>query len=336
MNYGPYRDRSRIFGATMGRYILRRILQAIPILFLLSIVMFGLIRLLPGGPDAVFLNPNLDEQGQANLRASFGLNDPLPIQYLKWLKNALTGNFGSSFATSQSVSTVLKDHFPLTLELFATALVVALIISIVVGTLSATRQGTITDYILTALSYVGIAMPIFVLGLFLQGIFGVSLHWLPTSGTATLGVSYNWFNGAWDHLLHLLLPMTALAITFLARWSRYMRTSMIDVIKQDYMRTGRAKGVVPVPLLFRHALRNAIIPLITVVAIDFGAVAGGATITEGVFSWPGMGQLFLSSLDKRDYPVLLATLLLSSIFVIVANLVADVLYAVTDPRIRYA
>jgi len=322
--------------AFMGRYILRRLIQAIPLLFLISIAMFALIHALPGGPEAVLFNPRLSAAGRAALRARFGLDDPLPIQYLKWITSALQGNFGYSFATNEAVSSILARRFPATLELFSIALVEALIIAVAVGVISALRQYTLTDYVLTTLAYFGIAMPIFIFGLFAQDIFGIWLHWLPTSGTTTFGVTFNAFNAAWDHIDHLILPTSVLAITFIATWSRYMRASMIEVKRQDYIRTARAKGVSSSSLIFRHALRNAVIPLITVVAIDFGAVAGGATITEGVFAWPGMGQLFLQSLDSRDYPVLLSILLLSAIFVVAFNLIADILYGVMDPRIHYS
>lgn len=319
----------------MGRYVIRRILQAIPLLFLVSIFMFILIHLLPGGPEQVIFNPHLSPAGRAALRARFGLDDPVPIQYLKWLGNALTGNFGFSFGTNLPVSQVLAERFPKTLELFSLALLLALVVAILLGVISALRQGTATDYTLTSLSYFGIAMPIFVFGLFMQDIFGVALHWLPTSGTQTLGYTLDPFNSFIDQLEHIILPMLVLALSFIAGWSRYMRSSMIEVVKQDYMRTARAKGVGTASLMIRHALRNAVIPLITIVALDFGAVAGGAAITEGIFAWPGMGRLFFDSLEIRDYPVLLAILLLSAFFVIAFNLIADILYAVMDPRIRY-
>lgn len=320
----------------MGRYILRRTIQAIPLLLLISIAMFGLIHALPGGPEAVLFNPRLSAAGRAALRARFGLDDPLPIQYLKWITSALQGNFGFSFATNEAVSSILNRRFPATLELFSIGFVEALIIAVGVGVISAVRQYTATDYILTTLAYFGIAMPIFIFGLFAQDIFGIWLKWLPTSGTTTYGVTFDAFNAAWDHFNHLILPTSVLAITFIASWSRYMRASMIEVKKQDYLRTARAKGVSPSSLIFRHAMRNAVIPLITVVAIDAGAIAGGAAITESVFAWPGMGQLFIQSLDSRDYPVLLAMLLLSAVFVVGFNLIADILYGVMDPRIRYS
>ena len=320
----------------MGRYIIRRILQAIPLLLFVSIAMFALIHLLPGGPVGVFLSPHLGVAGREALNKRFGLDQPLPIQYIKWITNAFTGDFGFSFTTNQPVTDVLSEHFPPTLELFSTSLVIALIVAILIGTISAVRQGTTTDYTLTTLAYFGFSMPVFVIGLLSQGVFGVWLHVLPTSGIATAGVTYDPFNAFWDFLNHLLLPMLVLAITFLSEWSRYMRSSMIEVRKQDYIRTARAKGLSMPTVLVQHALRNALIPLITIVAIDFGAIAGGAAITESVFSWPGMGGLFIGSLGNRDYPVLLAMLVLGAVFVIAANLIADILYALMDPRIRYS
>lgn len=320
----------------MGRYIIRRLLQAILLLFLLSLGMFLLLHLLPGGPVGVLFNPRQSGAVKAAITKAFGLDQPLIVQYFRWLGSAITGNFGYSFADYQPVLQIIGQRFPATLELFSYALGFALILAITIGVISAVRQGSITDYSLTSLSYFGISMPIFLFGLFAQYVFGVWLHWLPTSGTQTYGYTFDTFGQYLDHVSHLLLPMLVLSLAFIAGWSRYIRSSMIGVIKQDYMRTARAKGVGPVSLLVRHALRNAVIPLITVVALDFGQVAGGAAITEGIFSWPGMGSLFLASLDARDYPVLLAMLLLGAVFVVMFNLLADILYAVVDPRIRYS
>ena len=320
----------------MGRYIIRRILQAIPLLFFLTIGMFILIHLLPGGPEAVLFNPHMTAEARAALRTRMGLDDPGYIQYFKWLSQALTFNFGFSFNTNEAVSTIIARRFPPTLLLFGSALTLALVIAIPLGVISAVRQGTMTDYSLTVLAYFGIAMPVFLLGLLAQDIFGVWLQWLPTSGTARLGFAMTPVEYFVDQLKHLILPMSVLAVSFIAGWSRYMRSSMIEVVKQDYMRTARAKGVGTTSLLMRHAFRNAVIPLITIVALDFGAVAGGATITEGIFAWPGMGLLFIDSLDRRDYPVLIAMLMIGALFVIAFNLIADILYAVMDPRIRYS
>ncbi len=320
----------------MGRYVIRRLLQAIPLLLLTTIFMFALIHLMPGGPDQVIFNPRLSAAVRAAMRLRFGLDDSIPIQYLKWLKNALTGDFGFSFATNQPVLQILQVRLPATLELFVAALSFALVVAILLGVIAGVRQGSFLDYILTTVSYFGISMPIFLFALAAQFIFGVLLHWLPTSGMQTLGYNLSPFDAFIDGFQHLILPMMVLSITFIAAWSRYLRSTMIDVVKQDYMRTARAKGVSTTGILFRHALRNALIPLVTVVALDFGAVAGGATITEGIFAWPGMGLLFFQSLSARDYPVLLAMLTLSAFFVIAFNLIADILYAVLDPRIRYS
>jgi peptide/nickel transport system permease protein len=320
----------------MGRYILRRLLQAIPILFLLTIFMFTLIHLMPGGPTAVLFNPHMTPAARQEMAVRFGLTDPFPIQYVKWLGQFLTGNFGFSYADNVPVSYLLGQRFPATLQLFIPAFLLALVLAIVLGVISAVRQSSVTDYTLTSISYFGIAMPAFVLGLGLQWIFGVWLKVLPTSGMQTLGYTFTPAGAVLDHLQHLIMPMLTLAALSIAGWSRYMRSSTIEVIKQDYMRTARAKGVGSVAILFRHALRNSVIPLITVVALDFGAIAGGATITEGVFAWPGMGSLFFQSLEVRDYPVLLAILSIGGALVIFFNLVADILYGVMDPRIRYA
>jgi peptide/nickel transport system permease protein len=320
----------------MGRYILRRVLQAIPLLLLLTVFMFTLIHLLPGGPEQVLFNPRLTVAAKAAMRARFGLNDPVPIQYFKWLGQTLTGNFGFSFADNLPVSYLIGQRFPATLQLFIPAFALALVLALLLGVISAVRQGTVIDYTFTTISYFGIAMPAFLLGLALQFVFGVWLKVLPTSGTQSFGSTLTPLGALLDHLQHLILPVLTLAALSIAGWSRYMRSSTIEVVKQDYMRTARAKGVGPVAVLFRHALRNAVIPLITVVAIDFGAVAGGATITEGVFAWPGMGGLFFSSLETRDYPVLLAILIIGGSLVVLFNLVADILYGVMDPRIRYS
>lgn len=320
----------------MGRYIIRRILQAIPLLLLVSIFMFSLIHLMPGGPEQVLFNPHISAAAREQMRVRFGLNDPVPIQYLKWLRNSLSGDFGFSFATNLPVTTLLGQRFPATLELFGSALLFALIFAILLGVIAGVRQGSPTDYVLTTVSYFGISMPVFLFALFGQYIFGVALHWLPTSGTNTVGYNLAPFDAFIDALQHLLLPMMVLSILFIAAWSRYLRSTMIDVVKQDYMRTARAKGVSSLGVLVRHAMRNALIPLVTVVALDFGGIAGGAVITETIFSWPGMGQLFYSSLQARDYPVLLAMLTLSAFFVIAFNLIADILYGVLDPRIRYS
>lgn len=320
----------------MGRYIIRRLLQAIPLLIMVSIVVFTLIHLIPGGAEAVFLNPKLTGAARQAIRHNLGLDQPVYVQYLLWIKGAVTGNFGHSFVDGQTVISDVGARVGPTVELFGSALLFALILAIPLGVTSAVRQYSIVDYTITFFSYFGISMPIFFFAIIMQEIFAAKLGWLPDFGRSSDAVFASPFDYFLDGLLHLILPMLVLSLAFMAGWSRYMRASMLEVKRQDYMRTARSKGLGPVAILARHGLRNALIPVLTVVAIDFGAIAGGAAVTETIFAWPGLGSFFIESLTGRDYPVLMAMLLMSAVMVILFNLLADVLYGVLDPRIRYS
>lgn len=317
--------------------MIRRLLQAVLLLFILSIGLFLLIHAIPGGPERVFLAPHETAAERQAIIHNFGLDQPLYVQYLRWIGGALHGDFGTSFVDYQSVSSDIGSRLPATLELFVASLGFALIVAILGGVISAVRQYSITDYTITTLSYFGISMPIFWFALILQNIFGVNLHMLPVFGQNSYNTSgFSAFDYFDDYLVHLILPMICLSLLFIAGWSRYLRSSMLDTVKQDYIRTARAKGLSFTRIFFRHALRNALIPFVTVVAIDFGGIASGAVITETVFAWPGIGYLFYGALTDRDYPILLAMLLLAAASVITFNLVADILYGVIDPRIRYS
>jgi peptide/nickel transport system permease protein len=328
------------------RYVIRRLLQAVLLLFILSIVMFLLIHAIPGGPERVFQAPRMTAAELEALREKYGLNQPLYVQYWKWLTGILHGDLGISISDNQPVASDIFSRFPATIELFVAALSFALIVATLFGVIAAVRQYSVTDYLLTTFSYFGISMPIFWFGFVLQEIFGVALlpffyntfgfRWpifgrivLDTSGLTPLQI-------LGSYAIHLVLPMIVLSLLFIAGWSRYLRSSMLDTVKQDYIRTARAKGLSARAVFFRHALRNALIPFVTVVAIDFGGIASGAVITETVFAWPGVGLLFIDSLNDRNYPVLLAMLLIGATSVILFNLIADVLYGVIDPRIRYS
>jgi peptide/nickel transport system permease protein len=320
----------------MGRYIIRRLLQAIPLLLMVSIVVFTLIHLIPGGAEAVYLNPKLTGAARQAIRHNLGLDQPVYVQYLLWIKGAVTGNFGNSFVDGQTVISDVGARVGPTIELFGSALLFALILAIPLGVTSAVRQYSIVDYTITFFSYFGISMPIFFFAIIMQEIFAAKLGWLPDFGRSSDAVYASPFDYFLDYLLHLILPMFVLSLAFMAGWSRYMRASMLEVKRQDYMRTARSKGLGPVAILARHGLRNALIPVLTVVALDFGAIAGGAAVTETIFAWPGLGSFFIQSLTGRDYPVLMAMLLMSAVVVIFFNLLADVLYGVLDPRIRYS
>lgn len=329
----------------MGRYIVRRLVQAALMLFLLSIALFLLLHLIPGGPEQVLFSPRLGTAARAALAHKYGLDKPLPLQYLFYMQHLFQGDL-ASFNTNRPVLVEIGSRLPYTLQLFALSLCVAVIVALVLGVVSAVRQYSVTDYAATIFAYFGIAMPIFFFALVLQEVFGVLLrpffvntlgfNW-PIFGVSSIdATSYPPLQFIGDRLMHLLLPTLALSFLFVAGWSRYLRSSMLDTVKQDYIRTARAKGLSWRSVFFRHALRNALIPFITVVAIDFAGFAGGAVITETVFALPGIGKLFYDSLGARDYPVLLTLLLFAAAVVIVLNLIADVLYAVLDPRISYS
>jgi peptide/nickel transport system permease protein len=321
----------------MRRFIIRRLLQSAMLLVLLSIFMFLLIHAIPGGPERAYFSPRQTPTDRANIIKELGLDQPLPIQYIKWATAALRGDFGRSYDSNLPVITDISSRIPNTVLLFLVALSFALIMAILLGVFSAVRQYSLADYIITVFAYFGIAMPVFFLAEVLQVVFGVQLHLLPVFGRSNPdfdGVSG--FPAFWDLVQHLFLPALVLSLLFIAAWSRYLRAGMLDVLKQDYIRTAKAKGLSSRVVFFRHALRNALIPLITVVTLAFGGIFGGAFITETIFAWPGLGQRFIEALDGRDYPIMLALLMLASTGVIIFNLVADVLYAVADPRIRYS
>jgi peptide/nickel transport system permease protein len=253
------------------------------------------------------------------------------VQYGKWVTNILSGNLGFSFSSRISVSTILSQRIGPTLILMFLSLVVAYVFAIPMGILSAKKQNTPIDYAVTGLSFTGISLPSFFLGLGLIYIFAVKLKWLPTGGTKQLGVD----GGISDYIRHLILPTIVLASQFAANMIRYARSSMIDVYNENYIRTATAKGLKSMQILKRHGIRNAMIPIITVIGADIPKVVGGAIVTEQIFQWPGIGSLMVSSINSRDYPVLMAITMLSAVAVLFANILVDIMYAVVDPRIKF-
>jgi peptide/nickel transport system permease protein len=323
----------------MRRYIIRRVLQAILMLLIMSLFFFTLLHLIPGGPAASIgaTNPRITPQERHDIEVRLGLDKPLPIQYINWLLASLHGDFGFSYSNARPVSLVIGERIPVTLQLFIPALSFALIVAIVLGVIAAVRQYSIADYLITIGAYAGISMPVFWFALILQEFFGVHLGALPVCCLASFDTTgFTPLELLQDRVVHLILPVLVLSLQFIAAWSRYQRSSMLDVIKQDYVRTARAKGLSSASVFFRHALRNALIPLVTVVALGLGGIFGGAVITETVFAIPGLGHLFLDALGLPDYPILLAYLVLGAGAVITFNLIADLLYGVVDPRIRYS
>jgi peptide/nickel transport system permease protein len=295
--------------------------------------MFALIQSAPGGPEAMFLESGrfIDPTLIESYRQRLGLDQPVYIQYFKWLGAALTGDFGLSFSTSRPVSQMIVERLPATLELMLTAFTFAALIAIPLGVFSAVRQYSLLDFIGTGFSFLGIAMPVFWFGLILQLIFSVQLGILPTSGRITVG------NASFiDQVRHLILPGIVLSLLYVAGWSRYMRSSMLSVIRREFMLTARGKGVRERDIVWYHGLKNALIPVISVMALDLAGLFSGAVITETVFAWPGIGRLFIQSVYARDYPLVMGILMMGSFMVVFFNLIADIVYARLDPRITYS
>ena len=344
----------------MSRYIIRRLLQAIPMLFLISIVLFTLVNIAPGDPVAALSGRRPRPQVREKLRRQFGLDQPLPVQYVVWLigndwmridadgdgiaesygsrRGILRGDFGFSFQTRQPVLEEIADRLLNTVYLMVATLVVVVILAIPVGIISAVKQYSSFDIAVTTFSFIGQAIPEFWLGLILILVFYAWLNnpftgqpLLPSGGMQTLGAGFS----VWDRVKHLILPVTMGMVGWVAWYSRFLRSSMLDVLHMDYIRTARAKGLSERMVMFRHALKNAAIPLVTMFALDLPYIFAGSLYVELLFSWPGMGRLYYQAAQRRDYPVLMAILIIGSGVMIFANLLADIAYAYLDPRVRY-
>ncbi len=345
----------------MGRYILRRLLQAIPMLFILSLVLFVLVNIAPGGPLAGHgrtRRPNPEKREQ--LKRQFGLDKPLPVQYIVWLvgndwmkvdvdgdgiaesygtrKGILRGDFGFSFRSRKPVLDEIKERVGNTIYLMTVTLIVVAIVAIPVGVISAIKQYSFFDISVTTLSFMGQAIPEFWLGMILIIVFYVWLQnpvtgepLLPAGGMKSLDAGFS----LGDRIQHLILPVTMGAVGWVAWYSRFLRSGMLDVIHQDYIRTARAKGLSERMVMFRHALKNALIPLVTILALDIPYIFAGSLYVELIFSWPGMGRLYYQAATGRDYPLLMAILIITASFTVIANLMADIAYGYLDPRIRF-
>ena len=315
----------------MFQYIVKRLLQAIPLLIGVSIIGFAMMHLAPGGPLAVYtLNPTITAQNIEQIKHIFGLDQPIYIQYLKWAYGMFTGNWGYTFFGGRPVFTVIMERVPATLLLMGSGMSLAVIIGMLIGILGAVRRYSIFDYLATTGAMVALSFPTFWFGLMTIFIFALKLGWLPSGGMSTLGGE----GGVLDLLTHLILPAVVLALALVAIWSRYTRSSFLEVINQDYIRTAKSKGLSNRRVLFRHAFPNALAPLIALAGIQLPWLFSGALVTESIFGWPGMGLLFIDALSSKEYPVLMGMVMITAIAVIIGNLIADVINAMIDSRIR--
>ncbi|RUT31256.1 ABC transporter permease [Arsenicitalea aurantiaca] len=314
----------------MTGYILRRLGESIALILVITIFTFALISSAPGGPS-ILLDPNMSPEDTARLRTLYGFDRPVYEQYLLWLWQVLQGNLGFSFGVGRPVSELIASALPATLLLSGAALLVAAIIAIPLGILAAVKRNSWIDQTLTTVSFFGLSLPVFWYGLMLIILFAVILRWLPAGGMFTPGQ-----NSIGNLLLHLILPVVALSTSIMAELVRYTRSAMIGVLRQDYVRTARAKGVAEPVVITRHAFRTAMIPVVTLLGMLIPRLVGGAAVTESVFSWPGMGRLAVSAAFNQDYPTIMGITLVISVVVVVSNLIVDLLYAKLDPRVSYS
>jgi peptide/nickel transport system permease protein len=314
----------------MSEYLIRRVLTSVLVLFLVSLVSFGVMHAAPGGPVGMLIKPNQSPKIAEQQIKNLGLDKPVYVQYWKWLTRLVQGDFGNTFKANRPVTDMMLPALKNTLILMTTAWLLALAIAIPWGIYNSTRQYGFSDNLSAVVGYAGMAMPSFWFGIILQMVFALKLDWLPLSNMYTMG-NEGQFG---DLVLHMVLPVTVLVIINIAGYVKYARSSMLEVLHQDYVRTARAKGVSENKVVFKHALRNALIPIVTILGLDLPFIVVGAALTERVFNWPGMGYLFVDMANAREYNAIMAITLVTATIVIVGNLVADILYAIIDPRVR--
>ena len=316
----------------MGRYIIRRLLIAIPIIVAITLIVFSLQQLSPGDPLNAYLPPDfpLPEAQKEAMRHQLGLDRPFFTRYGYWLKETLQGNLGTSIRTHESVVDSIRNRAGATLLLMGTALVIGTALGVLFGVVAAVRQYSILDGVLTVFAFLGISVPVYLTGLLALYLFALRLGWFPAGGYSTPGQPFSLS----DRLTHLVLPAGIIAINYIAQTMRYTRSAMLEVLGQDYVRTARAKGLNERVVIARHAFRNALLPIVTLVGASVPALIGGAIFIESIFGWPGVGRLLLSGVESRDYPIIVGITFMLAIVTLAANLATDLVYAFIDPRIR--
>lgn len=313
----------------MYGYILRRIASTVPVMLIVAALVFLMLRLTPGDPAAIIAGDNANADQIAAIRNRLGLDAPLLLQFFQWLGNLLRGDFGESFYFKKTVAELIASRLEPTLALSVATIVLAVVIAVPLGVLAAYKRGTIVDKVVMGFSVLGFSVPVFVIGYSLIYLFAIQLNWLPVQGYQRIGDGFGGF------LQRLLMPALTLSVIYIALIARMTRASVIDVLEEDYIRTARAKGQSELKVLFRHALRNASVPIVTVIGLGIALLIGGVVVTESVFSIPGLGRLTVDAVLARDFPTIQAVILLFSLVYVLVNLAVDVAYTALDPRIRY-
>ncbi len=335
----------------MGRYILKRLLQLVPVLLGISLLVFAFLHLIPGDPALVLLGDRANPDQVAALRERMGLNEPLPLQYLSFLGSLVRFDLGESIFTGIPIWDEIRLRWPATFELSVSAMLIALLLGIPAGVIAAVRKNSLIDNLTMSGSLLGVSMPVYWLGLLLVYLFAVNLQWLPPSGRIGIEAGYNFepitgffifdalvqgnFAALKNILAHLLLPAVTLSTIPLAILARITRSAMLEVLSQDYIRTARAKGLLELFVIGKHALKNAMLPVVTIVGLEFGTLLGGAILTETIFSWPGIGKWIYEGILQRDYPVVQGGVVFVALVFVLVNLIVDISYAFLDPRIQY-
>lgn len=325
----------------MGRYIVKRLLQAVPLLLGIATITFFIVHLAPGDPMDMYLEPRfrreIDPEVIELVRQKYGLDQPIHVQYLRWLGNLAKGDLGESFYYRRPVASLIAERVPYTLQLAILALLFDALVGIALGIISAVKQYSIVDKSVTLGSLVVYSIPGFWLALMLVLVFSVNLGWFPTSQTRSLDYEFlSWSAKALDRLWHLVLPVFVLGVASAAGTARYMRNRLLEVLSEEYVLAARARGLRERTVILKHALRNAMIPIVTIYGLSLPFLLGGAVLIEKVFAWPGMGLLAVGAVTARDYPVILATSMMAAVLVVLGNLLADVSYALVDPRVSYS
>ena len=317
----------------MPQYIIRRLLISIPVLFAVTVVFYLLADLMPGDAVAAMMTSEapISRAALASMRDRMGLDQPWPLRYVRWLQGLLKGNLGYSYITFESVTKAIRTRLPATLELMGVSMLISIIIGSILGIVSALKQYSVLDFTFTVCGFIGLSVPVFFLGLILIYVFALRLKVLPVSGMSIPGIPFSLA----DNLRHLALPMLSLSMLRIASFMRYTRSSLLDVLHNEYLTVARSKGLSERRVIMKHALRNAMIPIVTVIGLNIPVLFAGAVIIESVFQWPGIGLLYITAVNQRDDPMIMGLAVMSAVVVFLSNLLTDIMYAFVDPRIRY-